>query len=312
MGDSMLRYWEFFPAEEGWGRVPVWGFATVAEGRAEGVAAGARVWGYLPIEPSFDVVPARARADGFMDASPHRQGKARVYNYYAFTHADPVYDAAYEPEQTLFRPLYATGWLAADCIAQTQPRPVAAVLTSASSKTALATAHQLKRLGGIETIALTAARNRAFVEGTGLYDLVCAYPDVATLAGRRGPIVMADYLGNPEIAAAAHAALGAALTRSLAIGATDWIGAAGLGAGPSPPAPGPKREFFFVPDYRDARVKEDPALPERLNADMRAFYAPSGAYVQPQRIVGAQAIAATWARLVRGDIGPAEGIVASF
>jgi len=24
---EMLRYWEFFPAADGWGRVPVWGFA---------------------------------------------------------------------------------------------------------------------------------------------------------------------------------------------------------------------------------------------------------------------------------------------
>ena len=28
MGDAM-SYWDFFEAEDGWGRVPVWGFATV-------------------------------------------------------------------------------------------------------------------------------------------------------------------------------------------------------------------------------------------------------------------------------------------
>ena len=28
MGDAM-NYWDFFPAPEGWGRVPAWGFAEV-------------------------------------------------------------------------------------------------------------------------------------------------------------------------------------------------------------------------------------------------------------------------------------------
>ena len=28
MGD-LMQYWDFFPAPEGWGRVPVWGFADV-------------------------------------------------------------------------------------------------------------------------------------------------------------------------------------------------------------------------------------------------------------------------------------------
>ncbi|MDX6599638.1 MAG: hypothetical protein QOE87_3525, partial [Gaiellales bacterium] len=34
-GDAM-SYWSFFPAEEGWGRVPMWGFAEVEASEAEG------------------------------------------------------------------------------------------------------------------------------------------------------------------------------------------------------------------------------------------------------------------------------------
>ena len=52
-GEAM-SYWSFFPAEEGWGRVPVWGFAEVGESRHEGLPAGTRVYGYLP--PSSHVV----------------------------------------------------------------------------------------------------------------------------------------------------------------------------------------------------------------------------------------------------------------
>ena len=47
MGEAM-SYWDFFPAEDGWGRVPMWGFAEVERSEAEGVKVGARVYGYLP------------------------------------------------------------------------------------------------------------------------------------------------------------------------------------------------------------------------------------------------------------------------
>ena len=38
-GEAM-SYWDFFPAEDGWGRVPMWGFAEVERSEAEGVEAG--------------------------------------------------------------------------------------------------------------------------------------------------------------------------------------------------------------------------------------------------------------------------------
>ena len=37
-GDAM-HYWDFFPTgEDGWGSVPVWGFARVIESKCDGVA----------------------------------------------------------------------------------------------------------------------------------------------------------------------------------------------------------------------------------------------------------------------------------
>ena len=43
-----MSYWGFFPAEPGWGRMPVWGFAKVLESRSEALEEGIRVYGYLP------------------------------------------------------------------------------------------------------------------------------------------------------------------------------------------------------------------------------------------------------------------------
>ena len=42
-GDAM-KYWDFFPAPDGWGIIPVWGFATVTESRALGFAPGERYY----------------------------------------------------------------------------------------------------------------------------------------------------------------------------------------------------------------------------------------------------------------------------
>jgi hypothetical protein len=30
LGDA-VRYWEYFPADEPWGQIPVWGFAELVE-----------------------------------------------------------------------------------------------------------------------------------------------------------------------------------------------------------------------------------------------------------------------------------------
>src|SRR5687768_1386255 len=68
MGTGMLGYWDFFPASDGFGKVPVWGFATVTESNAAGVEVGARYYGYYPLAETLDVTPAKAGPRGFSDA----------------------------------------------------------------------------------------------------------------------------------------------------------------------------------------------------------------------------------------------------
>ena len=70
-GEAM-SYWDFFPAEDGWGRVPVWGFADVSASRVPELPEGTRVFGYLPPSADLLVTPARAEMHGFIDASAHR------------------------------------------------------------------------------------------------------------------------------------------------------------------------------------------------------------------------------------------------
>ena len=74
---EMMSYWDFFPAENGWGRIPMWGFAEVEQSEAEDVEPGMRVYGYLPPSSYLAVTPAQAGADGFVDGSPAPSGAAR-------------------------------------------------------------------------------------------------------------------------------------------------------------------------------------------------------------------------------------------
>jgi hypothetical protein len=234
-----------------------------------------------------------------------------VYNQYLNTAADPVYDAAYEPEQTLFRPLYATGWWTADCVHHGQLSPRTIVISSASSKTALATAHQLRRLGDAEIVALTSARHAAFVRDTGLYHRTLTYEAVASLRAE-APAVYLDFLGRDALTAAVHRALGASLVRSILIGATDWGNKPGGVQSPTTALEGPKPEFFFVPLNAAARIKSDGELGAAMQRDLRAFYAASRALVVTRRVAGTDAILESWARLAAGTTPPREGLVLSF
>ena len=39
---DMLSYWNFFPAKDNWGRIPVWGFGTVLSSNSDGMNVGDR------------------------------------------------------------------------------------------------------------------------------------------------------------------------------------------------------------------------------------------------------------------------------
>jgi len=311
MGEGALGYWDFFPGPRGWGRPPVWGFATVVQSHAPGVEVNDRFYGYYPISESLDVYPVKAGPRGFVDGAPHRRAKAPVYNHYLNTLADPVYDAVFEPEQAIFRPLYGTGWWAADCVHQGAPSPRTVVISSASSKTALATVHQLRRLGDARLVALTSARNLAYVRETGLYHETLPYEAAASIKAL-APAAYLDFLGRETLTAAVHRALGADLVRSILIGATDWGSKPGGVRPPSVALEGPKPEFFFVPDYAAMRMKSDGALGAAMLADLKAFIASSRTFVTVRRLTGADAILNAWAELAAGATPPRDGIVLSF
>jgi hypothetical protein len=308
MGTGPLGYWDFFPGPEGWGRLPVWGFGTVAESHAPGVQAGERFYGYFPASEFLDVLPARVSPRGFMDGAPHRRAKAAVYNLYLNTATDPAYNATFEAEQVIWRPLYATGWWAADCVARGEPRPKTVVVSSASSKTALATVHRLRELGGMRLVGLTSERNLAYVRGTGLYEQALRYEDVGSLEVE-SPAAYLDFLGREALTASVHRVLGKTLVRSILVGATDWGSKPGGVVVPEGEIEGLRPEFFFVPEYAALRLQNEPALGATMVRELRKFYEASRGFVLPSRPVSGDAIIAAWSRFIAGTIGPDEGVV---
>ena len=92
---DMMQYWNFFPVPEpdtaAWGRVPVWGFATVTESTIPELTEGDRYFGYFPMASMFDALPGRFDSTGFTDLAPHRQNLPSVYNRYSTIASDPSY-----------------------------------------------------------------------------------------------------------------------------------------------------------------------------------------------------------------------------
>jgi hypothetical protein len=243
MGDVM-SYWDFFPAPEGWGRVPMWGFAEVARSEAEGVDPGTRLYGYLPPSSHLVVTPADAGERGFVDASPHRGALPSAYHRYLATGTDPFYRPDTEEVQMLLRPLFFTSFLIDDQLDDdglATRGPV--VISSASSKTAIAAAFLLARRDGVELIALTSPRNAELVEGLGIYGRTVPYDAIDSL--EREPATFVDVAGDGEVRRAVHSHYGDELIHSMAVGASHWED---LGAGGNGELSGPDQTFFFAPD----------------------------------------------------------------
>ena len=245
-GDAMA-YWQFFPARDGWGRVPVWGFADVARSRHERIREGERVYGYFPMSSHLVVQADRVGDASFVDAAPHRAKLPPVYNQYQRLGAS--HRRALEDAQMLFRPLFMTSFVIDDFLARRGffgAKQI--VLSSASSKTSLSLAFLLSRRRGprAEVVGLTSPAHRAFVQGTACYDRIAGYDEVAALP--RTPSVYVDMAGNAGVLGAVHRHFAGELKHSCLVGATHWEARA-AGVAPREALPGPKPELFFAPDH---------------------------------------------------------------
>jgi hypothetical protein len=309
MFGEAMSYWSFFGAEDGWGRMPVWGFAEVAESEAEQLEPGTRVYGYLAPSSELVVGPARIDARGFLDASPHRASLPAAYNGYARVDADPIYEADTEELQMLLRPLFFTSFLIDDFLDDASlfgARTV--VLSSASSKTASGLAFLLSRRDGVEVVGLTSERGAAFTDSLGVYDRVVTYGEIESLADT--PAVYVDMAGDAQVRSDVHTHYGDALMHSAVVGATHHDR---MGAVPDS-LPGPPPTFFFAPDRVSKRSTEwgRDGFETRIAEAWRPYVQWCASWLEIIRGEGPAALEQAYLDLLDGNIDPAKAHVLSL
>ncbi|MEK8051445.1 DUF2855 family protein [Ideonella sp. DXS22W] len=320
-GEAM-RYWDFFPSgDAALGCLPVWGFATVAESQVDGLAVGRRVWGYYPAGTHLVVAPSKVSAHGFTDGAAHRRELALVYNQYQFCDADPGYRADLEDLQAVLRPLFMTSFLIDDFLdvngffGATQ-----VLLSSASSKTAVGTAHCLAlrrgRPGAPRIVGLTSPGNVAYCRSLGCYDAVLTYDALPSLDAAT-PTVYVDFSGDAPLRRAIHGHFAAAdaLRHSCSVGGTHWQA---LGAARD--LPGPKPVLFFAPAQVKLRSGPPPEgwgpaeLQRRMGEAWVGFLAQvaAGDWVQIDARLGAPAALQAYGQVLGGQVDARQGVVVAL
>lgn len=305
-----IGYWNFFPAPDGWGIIPVWGFAEVVESRHGEVAAGERLYGYFPMASHLVMAPKKVGGERLVDGAAHRAMLPPVYNAYARVSREPGYDRGFDDERMLLFPLYATSFCIYDFLIDNGGFGAKqAIIASASSKTAIGLAYALRDdPAAPASVALTSARNAGKVEALGLYDGVATYDRLEAI-DRDIPSLVVDMSGDGAMIARLAAHLGDNLRYCLYVGVTHHEASGGAF-----PPQSERSSFFFAPGHIQKRAGdwgpgafETKALVFWRDAAMR-----SRDWLSIDRVDGVAALESAFHRLRTGDIAPDRGLVAAL
>ena len=308
VGDT-LGYWRFFPAEEGWGRLPVMGFGDVIRSSHPDVPEGDRVFGFFPMSTHLMIEADGVTPRQYIDAAPHRQQSAPTYRQFSRVRGDPLHTAEREDEHMLLWGLFLTSFLVEDFLADNDFFGAQSFLiTSASSKTAIALAFLLAQRGRGKVIGLTSRGNISFVNGLGFYAEAVAYDDLETLTANV-PVVLVDHSGDGEVVNGLHRHYGNNIKYSCLVGGTHWD------AGPlASDLPGATPKFFFAPSQIQKRNQDWGAagLQERIGEVWVRFRDSSDDWLHVVRDVGRDAVERVYRDVLEGRSKPDQGHVLSL
>ena len=312
MTGEELKYWQLFPASEGFGNIPVWGYGDVIASKHPGIGKGERLFGYFPMATHLVIQAADVSKRGLRDAAAHRQGVAPVYNAYARVSGDPAFAGKQGDYQALLRTLFMLSFLVDDFLAENEFYGAKSVmLSSASSKTAYGLAHLLHARGnGIKVIGLTSAGNTAFVKSLGCYDEVVTYDNVSALP-TSSAVAYVDMAGNSPLRAMLHRHFGEQMKYSGIVGLTHRK------SSPDEPAqalPGAKPQFFFAPDQIRKRAKEwgREGFDMRFGAAWSGFVPMLDQWVKMNEGRGPVAVQRAYLDTLNGRVPPDQGLILSL
>lgn len=305
-------YWDFFAERGEPGRLPVWGFATVTESAAEGIAPGDRFYGYYPMASDAVLTADKIGPGGFTDVTPRRTTLPPIYNTYQRIEALHDYRAADHDYWPVFRPLFLTGWLIADQFEDEGDYGAEHILiASASSKTAIGLGFSIaqRQEQGTrhrpQTIGLTSKANVADLDAQHIYDRVIAYDDIMTLNAAT-PSALVDMAGNGAVTRAVHSHFGNNLKASIIVGKSHWDSDAGEAA-----LPGPERQGFFAPGRSQKRIADwgGPAFGQKIAEAWLGFMDVAPRLARIDKRSGGEAALAAYREMLEGRADPKAGIV---
>ena len=248
--------------------------------------------------------PGKVSAHGWTDVVSHRNQLPAIYNNYIDCSADPLYDAGSEDALSIFRPLFMTSYLIRDMYARHDfMKANQIILTSASSKTALALAFCLKD-DPVKTIGLTSSHRVDKVKAIGYYDEVYSYEDIKSLSNTPSSIV--DFSGSGPVKADLARLLADNLTYLCLVGFVDWEAKKVEDA--------PEGVMFFAPTYAQEKIKKDgmAAFTMELGKSYGAFAKDSKNWISIEHKEGQQALKDIHLLITDGKADAGRGYIISL
>ncbi|MBO6564895.1 MAG: DUF2855 family protein [Pseudomonadales bacterium] len=295
---DIIGYWQFFPSEGEFGRIPVWGVGTVIRSGSTDLKEGDEYYGYYPMASYLVVKPEHVTGRGFTDVAAHRTALPPTYNQYSLMTATNGFDRDYDSHRMVYFPLFATGFILDDWLFDNDMFGAEKVIvSSASSKTSFSLGFLLNRNRDITVVGLTSSGNKAFVEGMGIYDEVVTYDDIEQMADAK--VAFVDMAGNRKVLERLHHHFGDNVVCSSGVGITHWETRDG-----QEPAelPGAKPSMFFAPTQMQKRNQD--WGPETYQAELQsawtAFLGAVDDWVSINEGSGADAMETTYRTVLNG------------
>ena len=308
---EQIGYWQFFPPTgvdtDGWGIIPVWGFAEVVGSTLDDIPVGDRLFGYFPTAATLDMTPTHVTAQGFIEGAQHRSQLPPAYNRYTRVNGEPGYDASTDNERMLLWPLYITSFCLWDALKDRDWHDAQqVVVVSASSKTGIGLAYALHDdAAAPPAVAITSPRNLEFVNTLGLYQQSVTYDSLADIDATL-PTVIVDMSGNAEVLGRLHRHLGDNMRRCINVGLTHWDE-----AGSADGIITERSEFFFAPSHIQKRLQDwgPDTFSKKTATFMQETAAKSRTWLKLRKLGGLDGLAAVYGDVCAGRVPANEALI---
>eukprot|EP00301_Raphidiophrys_heterophryoidea_P002584 c11204_g1_i1.p1 GENE.c11204_g1_i1~~c11204_g1_i1.p1 ORF type:complete len:390 (-),score=91.54 c11204_g1_i1:300-1433(-) len=313
-----LKYFYFFPNswDNSFVKIPSWGVGTVVKSNISSVAVGTRWYGFYPMSQYIHMTPVKVTSNFFVDGTNHRAGLPDVYNQYTLMPNLPNKDL--EDLMISIRPLFFTSYLIADLLVSTNFFGAQVVLiSSASSKTSIGLAFQLRQSKKVKVIGLTSPANEKFVQSLDLYDQVVCYDSVSSLASLEGSPnqMLVDIAGSASLRQSLRNHLQARLVYTLLVGVTHWQSIANSANTAAPAPSGPNTTFFFAPAQIKKLSEEQggfAAVQDTITRAMIAFVQHTSRWAVLRRGFGSGAVGYAYDDMLSGHVHPTVFVMLSM